>query len=143
MARNNQRRRAKGSAGSNKNNGAEFITKYQQKADVHCLPSGLMYRVIEQVEGPTPTEFDTVTVNQRILLADGAVIADTYKESLPDKYSLQEAIPGLREGLQLMPLGSRYEFVIPPELAWGRKGNGSGIGPYAVMVVDARLLKFE
>lgn len=102
-----------------------------------------MYRVIEQVEGPTPTEFDTVTVNQRILLADGAVIADTYKESLPDKYSLQEAIPGLREGLQLMPLGSRYEFVIPPELAWGRKGNGSGIGPYAVMVVDARLLKFE
>ena len=94
--------------------------------------SGLMVRVIEQVSeknAQKPDEFDTVKVHQRIMLADGSVIADTYKVNLPERYSMAEAIPGLREGIGMMGIGDRFEFVIPPDLAWGKKGNSGKIGP--------------
>lgn len=141
MARNKAKKTSKGSTGSNKKLTEDFISKYQNKADVISLDSGLLYRVIDDVQGASPKFTDTVTVNQRILLADGSVIADTYKAGLPDEFDISEAIPGLQEGIQLMPVGARYEFVIPPELAWGKKGNGSKIGPNAVMQVDLRLIK--
>jgi FKBP-type peptidyl-prolyl cis-trans isomerase FkpA len=93
-----------------------------------------MYRVLEQTQGPSPTMQNEVVVNQRILNFDGSVIADTYKSGFTDRFSLQE-------GLQLMALGSRYEFVIPPEIAWGKRGVGNKIGPNAFMVFDVRLLE--
>ena len=51
-----------------------------------------------------------------------------------------KALLGICRGFQLMNVGARYEFVIPPELAWGKRGNSSSIGPNAVMIVDARLI---
>lgn len=102
-----------------------------------------MYREIEPAQGMAPTADDSVLVNQRILNADGSVIADTYKSGLPDKFSMKEAIPGLREGLQLMAVGARFEFVIPPELAWGKRGASNKIGPNAVLIFDVRLLEIE
>ena len=131
----------KGSAGQNRKLGAHFIDKYRTKPGVQDCASGLLYRVVEAAEGPSPTARDTVRVHQRIQNVDGSPIADTYKTGLPDEFSLAEAIAGLSEGLQLMALGSRYEFVIPPELAWGKKGAGNTIGPNAVMVFDVRLLQ--
>ena len=68
------------------------------------------------------------------------MIADTYKTNSSEKFSVEEAIDGLTEGLQMMPLGSRYEFVIPADLAWGKKGNRSSIGPNAVLIIDIRLV---
>ena len=100
-----------------------------------------MYKVIELVEGLYPSETDTVVINQRILLADGSVIADSYREGMPETFELCEAIDGLREGILLMPIGSRYEFVLPPELAWGKKGNGGKIGANAVLHFDVRLIR--
>lgn len=140
MARNKAKKSGKGSAGQNRKNSEDFSAKYQQKDDVIICPSGLMYRVIDKTDGPYPTDFDSVRVHQRILLTDGKVIADTYKTNLAEQFSVEEAIDGLTEGLQLMPLGSRFEFVIPAELAWGRKGNRSSIGPNAVLIIDMRLL---
>ncbi|AWB69080.1 peptidylprolyl isomerase [Saccharobesus litoralis] len=141
MAKGKTKKTSKGSAGANRKNTEEFLTRYQNKNDVVTLDSGLMYRIIEDADGQFATFDDTVVVNQRILLADGTCIADTYKAGLPDEFTIAEAIPGLQEGLLLMALGSRYEFVIPPELAWGKKGNGSKIGPNAVMQIDLRLMK--
>tara|TARA_Y100000310_G_C20555410_1_gene750257 strand:+ start:286 stop:534 length:249 start_codon:yes stop_codon:yes gene_type:complete len=82
-------------------------------------------------------------VHQRIKLGDGSVIDDTYKKGLPEEYAVSEAIEGLQEGFQLMNVGARYEFVIPPELAWGKRGNSGTIGPNAVMIVDARIVGIE
>ncbi|WP_111979431.1 FKBP-type peptidyl-prolyl cis-trans isomerase [Algibacillus agarilyticus] len=141
MARNKVKKASKGSAGSNRKNTEDFLDKYESKPDVISTGSGLMYRIIEDTQGAKPKFTDTIIANQRILLADGSVIADTYKAGLPDEFSIAEAIPGLQEGLQFMPIGARYEFVIPPDLAWGKKGNGSKIGPNAVMQVDLRLIK--
>lgn len=137
----NQRALNKGSKGQNRKGSEAFVAKYANKPDVVQHDSGLMYRVLEQTQGPSPTMQNEVVVNQRILNFDGSVIADTYKSGFTDRFSLKEAILGLQEGLQLMALGSRYEFVIPPELAWGKRGVGNKIGPNALMVFDVRLLE--
>jgi len=134
---------SKGSAGLNKKNTEAFITKFSSHPDAIETGSGLIYKIIEQADGEQVTEFDTVVINQRIRLADGTVIADSYKAGLPEEFSLAEAIEGLREGILLMPIGSRYEFVIPPELAWGKKGNSGKIGPNAVLHFDVRLIRTE
>lgn len=141
MARHRAKKSGKGSAGQNRKSSESFIEKYLHKEDVVTLPSGLHYRIVEQDESAArPSEFDTVTVHQRILLADGSVIADTYRDGQPEVFTIEEAIEGLKEGLPLMPVGSRFEFVLPPELAWGRKGNRSKIGPNAVLFFDIRLI---
>ncbi|WP_310736426.1 FKBP-type peptidyl-prolyl cis-trans isomerase [Pseudoalteromonas sp. SR41-8] len=72
-----------------------------------------MYKVIDEISGERVTDTDTVVINQRIMLADGSVIADSYKAGMPEVFTLDEAIEGLREGILLMSVGSRYEFVIP------------------------------
>ncbi|NVK54288.1 MAG: FKBP-type peptidyl-prolyl cis-trans isomerase [Alteromonadaceae bacterium] len=139
-----KRKQSKGSRGSNKNLTEEIISKFQQRADVTATASGLLYRIIEQAEGgEVPGMHNSVKVHQRIKLGDGSVIDDTYKKGLPEEYAVSEAIEGLQEGFQLMGVGSRYEFVIPPELAWGKRGNSGAIGPNAVMIVDVRLVSFE
>lgn len=140
MARNKQRTKAKGSTGHNRNLTADFIARYLRQDDVRVTPSGLMYRIIDDVQGERPASDHIVKVHQRILLADGSVVDDTYKKGPPESFMLSEAIEGLREALLLMPVGARYEFVIPPELGWGKKGNGGKIGPHAVMIVDVRLI---
>ena len=132
----------KGSSGQNRKASEDFIDKYRQKEGVQQTASGLLYRVIESGDGLTPALGDSVQVNQRIQLVGGKIIGDTYKEGLPDEFSMKEAIPGIREGLQLMQEGARYEFVVPPELAWGKKGVGDKIGPNAVLIFDLRLLRF-
>jgi FKBP-type peptidyl-prolyl cis-trans isomerase len=141
VARNKPKKTSKGSSGFNKKNTEDFIEKYSNKPDVKLHDSGLTYRVIEEGEGAQPTYLNTVVVHQRISLADGSVIADTYKKGgFTEEFSLEEAIEGLQLGLPLMTINSRYEFVIPPDLAWGKKGNGSKIGPNAVMIMDIRLV---
>ncbi len=140
MARKKEKKSGKGSAGQNRKNSEDFLIKYRQKSDAIITESGLMYRVIEATDNRQPSIDDSVEIHQRILLTDGKVIADTYKTNSSEKFSVEEAIDGLTEGLQVMPLGSRYEFVIPADLAWGKKGNRSSIGPNAVLVIDIRLI---
>ena len=137
------KKKAKGSAGLNKKSGELLLEKYQNKPDSIVTDSGLIYRVIEKADEITqsPEILDTVVVHQRIMLADGSVIADSYKAGLPEEFSMQEAIEGLQQGLALMSIGDRYEFIIPPDLAWGKKGNSGKIGPNAVLHFDVRLIR--
>ena len=142
MARKKDKKSGKGSAGQNRKNSEDFSSKYQKKHDVVCCPSGLMYRAIDEkmIETKQATLNDSVEVSQRILLTDGSVIADTYKTNSTEKFTVEEAIDGLTEGLQHMKLGERFEFVIPADLAWGKKGNSSKIGANAVLIIDIRLI---
>lgn len=133
--------KSKGSSGLNRKNSESFISKFSNHSDTIMCSSGLMYKIIDDVAGESVSEFDTVVINQRIMLADGSVIADSYKAGMPEVFNLAEAIEGLREGILLMNLGARYEFVIPPELAWGKKGNGGKIGANAALHFDVRLMR--
>ena len=133
----------KGSAGQNRKASEQFYQEYRRKEDGNACSTGLLYRALELGSGIAPCEQDTVVVNQRILNFDGKVIADTYKSGVPDVFSMKEAISGLREGLMLMSTGARYEFVIPPELAWGKRGASNKIGPNALLIFDVRLLEIR
>ena len=143
MARGNQKRKAKGSTGLNKKSAAEFMDKNRHKPGVMETESGLQYVVVDAAENPgeQPTLEDTVTVQQRIALLDGSVIEDTYKKPAPATFSMQEAIEGYQEGLSLMKTGDRFKFFIPSDLAWGKRGVGRRIGPYATLIIDARLIE--
>ncbi|MGJ8679660.1 FKBP-type peptidyl-prolyl cis-trans isomerase [Paraglaciecola sp.] len=133
----------KGSSGQNRKASELFIEKYLRKDDAVQTPTGLIYRVVEEAKGLQPTMQDEVVVNQRILNMDGGVIADTYKTGFTDRFLMKEALPGLQEGLPMMSVGARYEFVLPPELAWGKKGVGNKIGPNTALFFDIRLVDVE
>ena len=99
----------------------------------------MQYIVVDEKQGTKPTLFDSVKIHQRALLLDGKILEDTYRKNKPDEVKMVELIVGLQEGLQLMAVGSRYNFWIPAELAWGRKGTGNKIPPNAVLTFDIRL----
>ena len=82
-------------------------------------------------------------MHQRISLLDGTLIADTYSENMPAEFSLKEAIEGYREGILMMPIGARYKFWVPSELAWGKKGAGKKIGPNSMLIIDAKLVDVQ
>lgn len=116
-----------------------FLKKNRLKEGVIETESGLQYTVVNQGEGASPSEWSTVEVNQRILLVDGTVIKDTFRTPAADRFSIEESIAGLKEGLLLMKEGARYRFFVPPDLAWGKRGAGDKIGAYATLIFDLRL----
>ncbi len=137
----NKKPRGRGGAGQNRSAGETYLARNRQKSDVIETASGLQYTVREEGTGKSPDEWSTVAVNQRILLVDGTVIKDTYHSVEMDRFSLEEAIDGLKEGLPLMKEGGKTRFVVPPDLAWGKRGAGLKIGPFATLIFDIRLEK--
>ncbi|MGD9418920.1 MAG: FKBP-type peptidyl-prolyl cis-trans isomerase [Verrucomicrobiota bacterium JB025] len=133
------KKRGRGNPNEIRAESEEFLKKNRMKEGVVETESGLQYEVIDPGEGASPTEWSTVDVNQRILLVDGTVIKDTYRTPDHDRFTMEEAIAGLKEGLPLMKEGGRFRFVVPTDLAWGKRGAGDKIGPYAALVFDIRL----
>ena len=135
------KKRGRGGAGQNRAESDAFLKKNRTKPDVVETPSGLQYSIKDPGTGKSPDEWSTVEVNQRILLVDGTVIKDTYHGTETDVFTMAEAIDGLKEGLALMKEGGKFRFVVPPELAWGKRGAGDRIGPCAALIFDIRLEK--
>lgn len=123
-------------------NAAQGKTYRDQNADrdgVRVTDSGLQYRVIEAGSGERPGASDTVRVHYRGTLVDGTEFDSSYSRDEPTEFALDAVIPGWTEGLQLMPVGSKYEFVIPHELAYGDQGGGS-IPPGSTLIFEVELL---
>jgi FKBP-type peptidyl-prolyl cis-trans isomerase len=140
MGRKNKKTHSgRGGAGQNRAKTDAFLEKNRGKPGVVETPSGLQYTVRDPGTGRSPDAWSTVEVNQRILLVDGTVIKDTYHGTDTDIFTLAEAIDGLKEGLPLMKEGGKCRFVVPPDLAWGKRGAGNRIGPYATLIFDIRL----
>ncbi len=133
------KKRTKGTAGYNRKNSEDFLEKNRTKPGVIQTPSGLQYLILDDIAEKKPSIENRVVVQQRISLIDGTIIDNTYKKNNPAEFAMQEAIQGYREGLQLMGCGSRYRLFIPPQLAWGKRGAGSRIGPWSVLIIDVRL----
>ena len=138
MARGNKKGKGKGSSGQNRKSTDNYFDKMKNKPGFVLTESGMLYCILDKHEGESPDTSSMVTVNQRISLVDGTMVADTYK-GLPDSFPMSEAIEGYREGLLMMGVGDRFKFIIPPELAWGKKGAGKKIGPDATLIIDVRL----
>ena len=130
----------KAKAETNKKAGDEFLAKNKAKKGVTTTASGLQYEVIKAGTGPKPKDTDTVQVHYTGTLLDGTKFDSSVDRGEPATFPLKGVIPGWTEGLQLMPVGSKYKFYIPSNLAYGENGPGP-IGPNAVLTFEVELLK--
>lgn len=124
----------------NEKEGEKFLAENKKKKGVITLPSGLQYKVIKEGTGPKPKVTDTVTCNYWGKTLEGKEFDSSYKRGEPAQFPLTRVIPGWTEGLQLMPVGSKYEFFIPSNLAYGPRGAGADIGPNATLIFEVELL---
>jgi len=136
-----KQKRGRGGAGQNRAESEAYLKKNGAKSEVITTASGLQYTIQNPGTGKSPDEWSTVEVNQRILLVNGNVLKNTYHGTETDIFTMKEAIDGLKEGLQLMKEGGKFLFVVPPDLAWGKRGSGRVIGPHAALIFNIRLEK--
>ncbi|HZD96443.1 MAG TPA: FKBP-type peptidyl-prolyl cis-trans isomerase [Candidatus Sulfotelmatobacter sp.] len=138
-----QEAKAKEAGESNKKEGDAFLAANKAKPGVITLPSGLQYKVIKEGTGAKPTASDSVVCNYRGTLINGKEFDSSYKRGEPATFPVGGVIKGWTEALQLMPVGSKWELYIPPDLAYGPRGAGSDIGPNATLVFEIELISIQ
>lgn len=119
--------------------GQQFLAENAKKEGVKTTASGLQYKVLKEGKGATPTAESKVSVHYTGKLIDGKVFDSSVERGQPAQFSVNQVIKGWTEGLQLMKVGSKYEFTIPAELAYGQGGQ-RGIPPNSVLVFEVELL---
>jgi FKBP-type peptidyl-prolyl cis-trans isomerase FkpA len=129
-------------AAINATEGDKFMLENRVKEGVQVTDSGLQYQVVVMGDGVKPAATDTVTVHYRGTLLNGEEFDSSYSRNEPTTFQLNQVIPGWTEGVQLMPVGSKFKFFIPPNLAYGPNGGGP-IGPNATLVFEVELLGIE
>jgi len=125
----------------NREEGAAYLEENGAREGVTTTESGLQYEVLEPGDGPTPGAGDQVTIHYRGTLVDGTVFDSSYDRGQPATFGVGGVIPGFSEGLQLMPVGSKYRFVIPSDIGYGAQGAGGDIGPDATLIFEVELLE--
>jgi FKBP-type peptidyl-prolyl cis-trans isomerase len=123
--------------------GEKFLAANAKKDGVTTTSSGLQYRVLTAGTGAKPTADATVTVHYKGTLLNGDTFDSSYDRGEPATFKLNQVIPGWTEGVQLMGVGSKFEFVIPAALAYGEQGAGGKIGPNQVLKFDVELLEIK
>ena len=127
---------------TNKKEGDAFLAANKTKEGVVTLPSGLQYKVLVAGTGAKPSAADTVVCNYRGTLLDNTEFDSSYKRGQPVTFSVGGVIKGWTEALQLMPVGSKWQLFIPPDLAYGERGQ-STIGPNATLVFEVELVSIQ
>ncbi len=127
----------------NKADSEKFLADNGKADGVKTTASGLQYKVITEGTGPKPKADDTVEVNYRGTLVDGTEFDSSYKRGQSVSFPVSGVIPGWTEALQLMPVGSKYELVIPSDLAYGPGGAGGVIGPNSALKFEVELLSIK
>jgi FKBP-type peptidyl-prolyl cis-trans isomerase len=123
-----------------KEEGEKFLAENAKREGVKVTPSGLQYEVLEATLGQKPKATDTVKVHYEGTLIDGTIFDSSYKRGESIEFPLNGVIKGWTEGLQLMSIGSKFKFFIPYQLAYGERGAGGSIPPYAALIFTVELL---
>lgn len=127
-------------AAANLKAGQEFLEKNKSNSGVITLPSGLQYQVLVEGKGEKPLASNKVTCHYHGTLIDGTVFDSSVKRGQPATFPLNMVISGWTEGLQLMSVGSKWRFFIPPHLGYGDRQVSSQIGPNSTLIFDVELL---
>jgi FKBP-type peptidyl-prolyl cis-trans isomerase FklB len=143
QVRKAQEEKATVAAETNKKEGDAFLAENKTKDGVVTLPSGLQYKIVTEGSGPKPTASDSVVCNYRGTLLNGTEFDSSYKHGEPITIPVGRVIKGWSEALQLMPVGSKWELFIPPDLAYGPRGAGNDIGPNATIVFEVELVSIK
>ena len=130
-------------AGEAKAAGEAFLAENAKREGVKVTESGLQYEVLETTIGQKPKATDKVRVHYEGTLIDGTVFDSSYKRGESITFGLNQVIKGWTEGLQLMSIGSKYKLYLPYQLAYGERGAGANIPPYAALIFTVELLGIE
>lgn len=129
-------------AEDNKKEGDAFLAENAKKEGVVVLPSGLQYKILKAGDGKKPTDRDTVECQYRGTLVNGTEFDSSYRTGKPATFKITAVIPGWREALQLMPVGSTWQLFVPSKLGYGERGAGR-IGPNATLIFEVELLAIK
>ena len=130
-------------ADKNEKKGKAFMEENAKKPGIVATTSGLQYKVIKEGDGPTAKETDRVVVNYKGTLLDGTTFEDTFINANTKGFTLSTTIPGWKEGIQLMKVGSRYQFFLPSKLAYGDKEAGPFITPNSYLIYEIELIAIQ
>jgi FKBP-type peptidyl-prolyl cis-trans isomerase len=130
----------KAAAENNLKEGEAFLSANKKKDGVVTLPSGLQYKILKAGEGKRPKDTDTVECQYRGTLVNGTEFDSSYRTGKPAIFKVTGVIAGWTEALKLMPVGSKWQLFIPPQLAYGERGAGNVIGPNATLIFEVELL---
>lgn len=128
---------------ANKEAGEKYLAENAKKEGVVTLPSGLQYQVLKEGTGRKPKATDTVKCHYEGMLIDGTLFDSSLQRGEPAEFPLNGVIAGWTEGLQLMKEGAKYRFFIPYNLAYGERGAGQSIPPFAALVFDVDLIEVK
>ncbi|HXN72957.1 MAG TPA: FKBP-type peptidyl-prolyl cis-trans isomerase [Candidatus Acidoferrales bacterium] len=128
---------------TNKKEGDAFLAANKTKDGVVTLPSGLQYKILTAGTGAKPTAADSVVCNYKGTLINGKEFDASSRHGGPATFPVSGVIRGWTEALQLMPVGSKWQLFIPPDLAYGQRGAGGDIGPGATLVFEVELLSIK
>lgn len=133
-------KRKQEAAEKNLNAGRAFQEEFAKQADVVTLPSGLQYQVMVMGSGDKPKASDKVKCHYHGTTISGAVFDSSVNRNKPATFPLNQVIKGWTEGVQLMPVGSKFKFVIPANLAYGNEAISKEIGPNSTLIFEVELL---
>jgi FKBP-type peptidyl-prolyl cis-trans isomerase FklB len=120
--------------------GEAFLAKNSQRDEVTVTASGMQYEVLTAGDGEKPVATSTVRTHYHGTLVDGTVFDSSVDRGEPAEFPVNGVIAGWTEALQLMGVGSKWRLYLPYQLAYGERGAGGAIGPYAALVFDVELL---
>jgi FKBP-type peptidyl-prolyl cis-trans isomerase FklB len=118
----------------------EFLTSNRSKNGIVALPSGIQYRIIEEGEGSRPTMESTVKVHYRGSKINGHEFDSSFARGVPEQFTVNSVLKGWQEVLPLMKTGSTWQIFVPPELAFGPRGNPP-VGPNEALIFDLKLVE--
>lgn len=133
----------KAQEGMAKANEEAFLKQNGQRPGVTTTPSGLQYEVITMGTGAKPVATSKVKVHYHGTMIDGTVFDSSVDRGEPISFPLNGVIKGWTEGLQYMPVGSKFKFYIPYALAYGPQAMGDVIKPYSTLVFEVELLGID
>lgn len=120
-----------------------YLAENGKKPGVVTTASGLQYQILVAGTGPKPGLGDTVTTHYTGTLIDGTVFDSSVDRGSPASFPVNGVIPGWVEALQLMPVGSKWRVVVPPDLAYKERGAGNRIGPNQALIFEVELISID
>ena len=130
-------------AGANKTKSDAFMAQNKAKKGIVTLASGVQYRVIEDGNGARPNANSEVTVHYRGSLSSGLEFDSSFARGEPVHFKVNSVIKGWQEVLPLMSVGAHWQVFVPPELAYGERGQPPRIGPNEALVFEIKLLEVK
>lgn len=127
-------------ADDNQKASEEFLTNNLAKTGIVALPSGVQYRIIEEGDGSRPGMESTVKVHYRGSKTNGHEFDSSFARGVPEEFAVSSVLKGWQEVLPLMKTGSTWQVFVPPELAFGARGNPP-VGPNEALVFDLKLVE--